>query len=76
MADIELTDELIRLQQASDAAWAAVLQGGGDAAYTVWRERAAEVQTAVTEHAKAIDKPRNAVEQALKTRVRHAGPEA
>lgn len=73
---LELTDELIRLQQVSDAAWAAVLQGGGDAAYTVWRERAAEVQTAVTEYAKAIDQPRNAVEAALKKRVRHPDPEA
>ncbi|NXY93482.1 hypothetical protein HYE82_03475 [Streptomyces sp. BR123] len=76
MADIELTDELIRLQQASDEAWAAVREAPSGEGWELWRERAAEVQTAVTEYAKAIDQPRNAVEAALKKRVRHAEPEA
>ncbi|MFF4645009.1 hypothetical protein [Streptomyces sp. NPDC001389] len=89
---IELTDELIRLQTASDEAHAEVLRLAGaygsiadwtpeqlgerDVAYAAWRERAAEVQAAVTEHAKAIDKPRNAVEAALKKAVRHPEPPA
>jgi hypothetical protein len=73
---IELTDELIRLQTASDQAWAAVLKGGGEAAYATWRERAAEVQTAVTAYAAEIGEPRHKVEQALKSAVRHQADES
>jgi hypothetical protein len=72
---IELTPDLIRLQTASDKAWAAVLEGGGEAAYAVWRERAAEVRAAVTAHAAEIGEPRNKVEQTLKTAVRHPAGE-
>ncbi|KIF07512.1 hypothetical protein PL81_01495 [Streptomyces sp. RSD-27] len=73
---IELTDELIRLQTASDEAWGVVREAPSDEAYATWRDRAAEVQAAVTEHAKAIDKPRNAVEAALKKAVRRPEPPA
>lgn len=73
---IELTDELIRLQQASDEAWAAVREAPSDAGWELWRERAAAVQTAVTEYAQSVEEPRNAVEAELKKRVRHAEPPA
>lgn len=83
-------DELIRLQTASDEAHAEVLRlaeaygpiagwmpeqlAERDAAYAVWRERAAEAQAAVTEYAAEIGEPRNQVEAAVKKAVRH--PEA
>jgi hypothetical protein len=67
---IELTDELIALQQASDAAWAAVREAPSDEGWELWRERAAEVQSAVTAYAQEIGEPRNKVEAALKARVR------
>jgi hypothetical protein len=73
---IELTDELIRLQTASDEAWTAVREAPSDEAYATWRERAAEVQAAVTAHAAEIGEPRNKVEAALKARVRHPQPPA
>ncbi|MFF5445517.1 hypothetical protein [Streptomyces sp. NPDC012888] len=88
---IELTDDLINAQRASDAAHAEVLRlaeeygptivdwtdeqrADRDQAYAVWRDRAAEVQAAVTEYAAEIDEPRNKVEQAVKVRVRHQEP--
>ncbi|RSS78591.1 hypothetical protein EF918_20375 [Streptomyces sp. WAC06614] len=72
---MELTDELIRLQQASDEAREAVFTGGDPEAWAVWRERAAEVQNAVTAYAKEIGEPRNAVEAALKKAARHPDPQ-
>jgi hypothetical protein len=71
---IELTDELIRLQTASDEAWTVVRESPSDEAYATWRERAAEVQAAVTAYAAEKNEPRNKVETALKTRVRHPEP--
>ena len=59
---IELTDELIRLEE---AAWTEQQAG----ALTV--ETAAAVQAAVTEHAAATGQSRYDVEAALKKRVRH-----
>ncbi|MFJ9644997.1 hypothetical protein [Streptomyces sp. NPDC101206] len=67
---IELTDELIQLQQASDDAWAVVREAPTDEAYAAWRDRAAEVQAAVTAYAAEIGEPRNKVEATLKSRVR------
>ncbi|MEW2415266.1 hypothetical protein AB0953_16345 [Streptomyces sp. NPDC046866] len=72
---IELTPDLIRLQTASDEAWAEVRENPSDEGWELWRERAAEVQTAVTEYAKAIGEPRNQVEAELKKAVRHLGEE-
>lgn len=85
-------DELIRLQTASDVAHAEVLRlaeaygpiadwtpeqlAERDAAYAVWRERAADAQTAVTEYATEISEPRNVVEAAVKKVVRHPAAEA
>ncbi|MFB6805506.1 hypothetical protein [Streptomyces sp. NPDC056387] len=71
---IELTDELIQLQRASDAAHEAVREDPSPEAWAAWRERAGEVQAAVTAYAKEIGEPRNAVEAAVKKAVRH--PEA
>ncbi|MFJ8208073.1 hypothetical protein [Streptomyces sp. NPDC096033] len=73
---IELPDELIRLQTASDGAWAVVREAPSDEAYATWRDRAAEVQAAVTAYAAEIGEPRNKVEAALKTAVRHPAPPA
>lgn len=70
---IELSD-LIRLQQASDAAHEAVRADPSPETWAAWRERAGEVQAAVTEYAKAADRPRNEVEAEVKKAVRH--PEA
>ncbi|MGW4051506.1 hypothetical protein ACWENA_11790 [Streptomyces sp. NPDC004779] len=63
---IELTDELIKLEE---AAWAEIQAG----ALTVPTAQA--VQEAVTAHAKAKGKSRFDVEVALKERVRHSAPE-
>ncbi|MFI5831112.1 hypothetical protein ACIA6C_28325 [Streptomyces sp. NPDC051578] len=73
---IELNDDLIRLQRASDAAWAAVREDPSDDAWAAWRERAAEVQAAVTVYAQESGEPRNRVEAAVKKAVRHPAPEA
>lgn len=73
---IELPDELIKLQTASDEAWATVREAPTGEAYATWRDRAAEVQTAVTEYAAGIGEPRNKVEAALKAHVRHPKPSA
>ncbi|MFD6361322.1 hypothetical protein ACFWFX_15920 [Streptomyces roseolus] len=59
---IELSDELIKLEE---AAWAEQQAG----ALTV--ETAAAVQAAVTEHAAATGQSRYDVEAALKKKVRH-----
>ncbi|WP_301373519.1 hypothetical protein [Streptomyces xanthophaeus] len=75
---IELTgeraDELIRLQTASDAAHAAVLEAPTPEAWQAWRDRAAEAQEAVTLYAKETGEPRNKVEAAVKKAVRHPEP--
>lgn len=59
---IELTDELIRLEE---AAWAEQQAG----ALTI--ETAAAVQAAITAHAEASGQGRMQVEMALKKKVRH-----
>lgn len=59
---IELTDELIRLEQ---AAWEEIQAG------TLTVDTAIAVQAAVTEHAKATGQSRFDVEAALKKRVRN-----
>lgn len=63
---IELTDELIQLEQ---QAWAEIQAGE----LTV--DTAAAVQAAITAHAEAIEKPRYDVEAALKKLVRHPEPD-
>ncbi|MFE2850530.1 hypothetical protein ACFXJO_05280 [Streptomyces lavendulae] len=73
---IEPPDELIQLQRASDKAHAAVREDPSDAAWAAWRERAGEVQEAVTLYAKEIDKPRNVVEAAVKKAARYPEPPA
>jgi phage shock protein A len=92
---IELNDDLVALQQASDDAHAEVrrlqeeygrpTQEGGwteeqhaawNAAAAVWRDRAAEAQQAVTEHAAATGQDRGKLEAAVKTAVRHPASEA
>ena len=71
---IEPPDELIRLQRAPDAAHEAVRDDPSEEAWAAWRDRAGEVQAAVTEYAKEVGEPRNKVEAAVKKRARH--PEA
>jgi hypothetical protein len=73
---IELTDDLIQLQRASDEAHAAVREDPSPAAWAVWRERAAEVQAAVTRYAEEIGESRHKVEAEVKKRVRHPASEA
>lgn len=73
---IELTDELLDLQRASDAAHEAVRADPSPENWAAWRERASEVQAAVTEYAEAIGEPRNQVEAAVKKAVRHPEPPA
>ena len=64
---IELSDELIKLEQ---AAWAEIQAG----ALTV--DTAHAVQLAVTAHAEATGQSRYDIEAALKKRVRHFEPDA
>ncbi|MEV3995825.1 hypothetical protein AB0K62_09045 [Streptomyces halstedii] len=64
---IELTDELIALEE---AAWAEQQEGRLTVA------TAAAVQQAIAAHAAATGQSRYAVEQALKRRVRHPEPDA
>ncbi|MEU3665723.1 hypothetical protein [Streptomyces virginiae] len=73
---IELNDDLIQLQRASDEAHAAVRADPSPEAWAIWRDRAGDVQAAVTEYAKEIGEPRNKVEAAVKKAVRHPEPEA
>lgn len=68
---IELTDELINMQRASDAAHAAVREDPSPEAWAAWRERAGEVQAKVTEYSEEIGKPRNEVEAAVKKAARY-----
>ncbi|MFB8393623.1 hypothetical protein [Streptomyces yangpuensis] len=71
---IEPPSELIDLQRASDAAHAAVRQNPCDETWAAWRERAGEVQAAVTVYAEEIGEPRNQVEAAVKKRARYPEP--
>lgn len=59
---IELTDDLIKLEQ---AAWAEIQAG------TLTTETAEAVQAAITAHAEATRQSRYDVERELKRRVRH-----
>jgi len=71
---IELTDDLIQLQRASDEAYAAVREDASPASWATWRERAGEVQAAVTAYAQEIGEPRNQVEAAVKKAARYTAP--
>ena len=71
---IEPPDDLIQLQRASDAAHEAVRDDPSDRAWAAWRDRAGEVQAAVTEYAKEIGEPRNKVEAAVKKKARYPEP--
>ncbi|WP_329114401.1 hypothetical protein [Streptomyces sp. NBC_01353] len=64
---IELTDELIQLEQ---KAWAEIQ------AKELAADTAQAVQAAITEHAEATGQSRFDVEAALKKRVRHPEPDA
>ncbi|GAA2945873.1 MULTISPECIES: hypothetical protein [Streptomyces] len=72
---IELPDELIQLERAAqDAQAAATSASPPEGAWVAWREAAARVQAAITEHAAATKENRVAVEMGVKKAVRH--PEA
>lgn len=71
---IEPPDELINLQRALDQAHEAVRQNPSDETWAAWRERAGEVQAAVTVYATEIGEPRNQVEAAVKKRARYPEP--
>lgn len=73
---IEPPDDLINLQRASDAAHASVREDPSEAAWATWRDRAGEVQEAVTVYAKQIGEPRNVVEAAVKKAARYPEPSA
>jgi hypothetical protein len=70
-------EDLVNLQRAANEAHARVLalrdEGGEayDEAWRAWRTAAETVQTAVTEHAKAEERPRHGVEVAVKKQARH-----
>ncbi|MGW6565638.1 hypothetical protein [Streptomyces sp. NPDC054975] len=64
---IELTDELIRLEE---KAWAEIQ------AKELTMETAIAVQAAITAHAEATEQSRYEVEKELKKRVRHPEPPA
>ncbi|WP_406157717.1 hypothetical protein [Streptomyces canus] len=73
-------EDLVNLQRIADEAHACVLAlraDGGEAydeAWQAWREAAVVVQAAVTEHAKAEEKPRYDIEVAVKKQARHPEP--
>lgn len=70
---IELTDDLIRLQRAANAAREAATSGPYSAeAWRPWLEAAEAVQTAVAEHANATGQNRYEVEMAVKLAAREA----
>lgn len=67
MVDIELTDELIQLQRAANAAREQATAGTySAAAWRPWSEAVDVVQAAVTEHAKATGQNRYELEKAVK----------
>ncbi|MFF7067321.1 hypothetical protein [Streptomyces pseudovenezuelae] len=73
-------EDLVNLQHTADEAHARVLTlrtEGGEAyeeAWRAWRGAAEAVQTAVTEHATAENKPRYDIEAAVKKQARHPEP--
>jgi len=73
-------EELVNLQHTADEAHARVLalraEGGEayDEAWQAWRNAAEVTQAAVTEHAKAKEKPRYDIEAAVKKQARHPEP--
>ncbi|MFJ2882500.1 MULTISPECIES: hypothetical protein [unclassified Streptomyces] len=72
---IKLTDELIQLERAAmEAQNAAMSASPPEGAWAAWRDAAAEVQAAITEHAAATDQSRVQVEMAVKKAVRHPEP--
>lgn len=69
---IELTPELIALQEAADAAGRRVSATPNDGeARQAWFTASAEVQAAVTEHAATVGLNRFELEKALRRHVRH-----
>ncbi|MFF5703372.1 hypothetical protein ACFY7H_12825 [Streptomyces sp. NPDC012794] len=72
---IEPPAELIDLQRASDHAHAQVRENPTDEVWAEWRDRAGEVQSAVTAYAKEIGEPRNALEAAVKKAARYPEPQ-
>ncbi|MFF8459104.1 hypothetical protein ACF06T_31830 [Streptomyces albidoflavus] len=69
---IELTPELIALQEAADEAGRRVSATPNDGdARQAWFAAAAEVQAAVTEHAEAAGLNRFELEKTLRRHVRH-----
>ncbi|WUI23592.1 hypothetical protein OHS82_02530 [Streptomyces sp. NBC_00425] len=74
-------EELVQMQLTADQAHATVLAlrdqddpAAYEAAWQAWRDRADEVQAAVTEHAKEQGKMRGGVELEVKRQVRHGEP--
>ncbi|MFZ3473073.1 hypothetical protein ACODT3_10935 [Streptomyces sp. 4.24] len=73
--------EVKRLQEeygrpTQEGGWTDEQHAAWNAAMEVWRDRGAEVQAAVTEHAKATGQDRMKVEAAVKKAVRHPEPAA
>jgi hypothetical protein len=74
---IELTDELIQLQRAANAAREAATSGPySAAAWRPWLDAAEAVQVAVAEHAKATGQNRYEVEMAVKLAARESASDA
>lgn len=74
---IELTDELIDLQRAALAAQAEALASPYTAeSWAPWREAAAQVQQAITDHAAATQQSRVDVEMAVKKAARAPEPDS
>lgn len=70
---IELTDELIRLQRAANAAQEQATAGPySAAAWRPWLDAAEAVQAAVVEHAKETGQNRYEVEMAVKLAARQS----
>lgn len=68
---IELTDDLVALQRAANAAHGEATSAGYSAeAWRPWRDAAEAVQTAITEHAKETGQNRYDVEMAVKAAAR------
>ncbi|MFD4912877.1 hypothetical protein ACFWNR_06595 [Streptomyces virginiae] len=68
---IELTDELLTLQRAANAARERALAGAySREAWRPWLEAADALQAAVTEHAKATEQDRHKLEKAVKDAAR------
>jgi hypothetical protein len=73
VADIELTDELIQLQRAANAAQEQATAGTYSAeAWRPWSDAVDVAQAAVTKHAAATAQNRYEVEMAVKKAAREA----